>query len=81
MDEPDEKQAIIPNPEGGDPAAIIYFDEFEGQYYVDLYHESIKPKMDELIGSAEKNTFNSRDEALVCFERFARDYRELVSSA
>lgn len=37
--------------------------------------------MDELIGSVEKKTFDSRDEALDCYERFARNYRELVSAA
>lgn len=80
LNEPDEKQAIIPDPEGGDPEAIIHLEKFEGQYYVDLYHESIKPAMDELIGSVEKTTFEAKDEAVDCFERFARDYRELVSA-
>jgi hypothetical protein len=80
LDEENEKQAIIPHPEENDPKAIVAFDEFEGEYYVDLYHCSIKPAMDELIGSVEKKTFDSRDEALDCYERFARNYRELVSA-
>lgn len=80
LNEPTEKQAVIPNPEGGDPEAIIHVEEFEGEYYVDFYHESIKPAMDELIGSVEKTTFDSKEEAIDCFERFARDYRDLVAA-
>jgi len=80
LDEASEKQAIIPNPDGGDPEAINVFEEFEDEYYVDLYHESIKPKMNKLIGSVKKKQFASRDEAIVCYERFARDYQELLSS-
>lgn len=81
LDEENEKQAIIPHPKKNDPRAIIVFDEFEGEYYVDLYHDSIKPAMDELIGSVEKKTFDSRKEALDCYERFAHDYESLVSAA
>lgn len=81
LNEPDEKQAVIPDPDGSDPEAIIHLEEFEGTYYVDLYHESIKPAMDELIGSVEKTTLGSKEEAVDCFERFARDYREMVSAA
>jgi len=81
LNESNEKQAVIPDPEGGDPEAIIHLEEFKGEYYVDLYHESIKPAMDELIGSVEKTIFDSKEDALECFERFARDYRDLVSAA
>lgn len=81
LDEENEKQAIISHPEKNDPRAIIAFEEFEEKYYVDLYHDSIKPAMDELIGSVEKKTFDSREEALDCYERFAQDYKSLVSAA
>lgn len=80
VNEPDEKQAIIPNPESTAPTAIISFDEFEGEYYVDLYHESIEPKMDELIGCIEQEWFDSKEEAIDCLERFAQDYRDMLSS-
>ena len=80
LDEPDEKQAIIPDPEAREPTAIVSFEEFEGEYYVNLFHHSIKPKMDQLIGRVDRERFDSKDAAFGCFEQFARNYREMLPS-